>query len=103
VFHDTDNDALLCFSRVTEDGSNALLVVVNLDPHYRQSGWISLNTQGLGVDTGGSFQVHDLIADARYLWSGGRAFVALDPGVMPAHVFRVRHHVRSERGFEYYL
>jgi starch synthase (maltosyl-transferring) len=103
VFHDTDNDALLCFSRVTEDGNNALLVVVNLDPHYRQSGWISLDTQILGVDTGGSFQVHDLIADARYLWSGGRAFVALDPGVMPAHVFRVRHHVRTERGFEYYL
>jgi starch synthase (maltosyl-transferring) len=111
VFHETDNDALLCFSRVTEDGSNALLVVVNLDPHNRQSGWISLDLQVLGVEAEASFQVHDLIGDARYLWTGGgggsgrfqRAFVALDPGVMPAHVFRVLHHVRSERAFEYYL
>jgi starch synthase (maltosyl-transferring) len=46
--------------------------------------------------------VHDLIGEARYLWSGARAFVSLDPQVMPAHIFRVRHLVRSERTFEYY-
>jgi starch synthase (maltosyl-transferring) len=103
VFHETDNDSLLCFSRVTAEGSNALLVVVNLDPHHRQTGWLSLNMPALGLDAGAAFQVHDLIADARYLWNGGRAFVALDPLIMPAHVFRVRHHVRSEHAFEYYL
>ena len=32
-----------------------------------------------------------------------RAFVSLDPRVMPAHVFHVRRLVRSERTFEYYL
>jgi starch synthase (maltosyl-transferring) len=29
--------------------------------------------------------------------------VALDPKVMPVHVFRVRRLVRSEHSFEYYL
>jgi starch synthase (maltosyl-transferring) len=101
VFHETDNPALICFSRV--EGDDALLVVVNLDPHNRHSGFISLDLAALGLPAQGSFQVHDLLADVRYFWSGARAFVALDPAVMPAHVFRVRRYLRTEHAFEYYL
>ena len=101
VFHETDNPALICFSRM--EGDNELLVVVNLDPHNRHSGWISLDLAALRLPAQGSFQVHDLLADVRYLWSGARAFVALDPAVMPAHVFRVRRYLRTEHAFEYYL
>ena len=101
VFHETDNPALICFSRV--DGDNQLLVVVNLDPHNRHSGFISLDLATLGLPAQGSFQVHDLLADVRYLWSGARVFVALDPAVMPVHVFRVRRYLRTEHAFEYYL
>jgi starch synthase (maltosyl-transferring) len=46
------------------------------------------------------FQVHDLLSDARYLWSGARNYVELDPARTPAHIFRVRHNVRSEHDFE---
>ena len=117
VFHQTDNPLMICFSRKLDDesggdaragtpensASGAILVVVNLDPHHRQDAWLSLDLRALGAGENGRFQVHDLIGDARYLWSGARAFVSLDPQVMPAHIFRVRHLVRSERTFEYYL
>jgi starch synthase (maltosyl-transferring) len=102
VFHETDNDELVCYSRATADRSDVVLVVVNLDPHHRQSGWLSLDVRALGVEADASFQVHDLLGDARYLWSGQRCFVELDPGSLPVHVFHVRHRVRSERTFEYY-
>jgi starch synthase (maltosyl-transferring) len=103
VFHPTDNEQLICYSRATDDRSNVLLVIVNLDPHHQHAGWISLDLAALGVADNSSFQVHDLVGDARYLWRGGRAFVSLDPKVMPVHVFRVRRLVRTEQSFEYYL
>jgi starch synthase (maltosyl-transferring) len=103
VFHPTDNDQLICYSRATDDKSNVLLMVVNLDPHHQHAGFLTLDLGALGVPDGSSFQVHDLIGDARFLWRGSRAFVALDPDVMPVHVFRVRRLVRTEQSFEYYL
>src|SRR5262249_50084560 len=38
VFHATDNDQIICYSKSTPDLSNVMLMVVNLDPVYRQSG-----------------------------------------------------------------
>jgi starch synthase (maltosyl-transferring) len=78
-------------------------VLVNLDPHHVQSGWIDLPLDALDVDEAHPYQVHDLLSDARYLWNGHRNFVQLDPQVVPAHIFQVRRRVRSERDFEYYL
>jgi starch synthase (maltosyl-transferring) len=43
------------------------------------------------------------LADARYTWHGARNYVLLDPGVLPASIFRVRRRVRSEHDFEYFL
>ncbi|HEX3696901.1 MAG TPA: alpha-1,4-glucan--maltose-1-phosphate maltosyltransferase [Polyangia bacterium] len=103
VVHMTDNDAVFCYSRSTADKSDVVLVVVNLDPHRAQSGWLTLDQAALGLAASSSFQVHDLLGDARYLWSGARAFVDLDPKTMPAHIFHLRRHVRSEQAFEYYL
>ena len=48
-------------------------------------------------------QVHDLLTGARYLWHGSRSFVQIDPHQVPAHVFRVRRRVRSERDFDYFI
>jgi starch synthase (maltosyl-transferring) len=77
--------------------------VVNLDPHHTQSGWVEVATDALDVPRDGSYQVHDLLSDSRYLWHGQRNFVELNPSVVPAHIFRLRRRVRTERDFEYYL
>jgi starch synthase (maltosyl-transferring) len=103
VFFPTDNDELICYAKVDADSDNAVLAVVNLDPHHVQSGWVTLDLAALGVDEDRAYQVHDTLTDARFLWSGPRNFVRLDPSGVPAHVFRVRRHVRTERDFDYYL
>ena len=79
-------------------------MVVNLDPFHIQSGWIEVPTEDLGImaGTGEAYQVHDLISDARYLWHGSRNFVQLDPGVSPAHIFRIRRRIKTEQDFDYY-
>ena len=65
-------------------------MVVNLDPHHRQSGWVDLDARGPRDPGRPPYQVHDLLGDGRYLWPGARNYVELDPHVMPAHIFRVR-------------
>lgn len=102
-FHSADNDRLLCYSKRTPDRSNVVLVVVNLDPHNRHTGWLDLDLSELGLDADETFQIHDLLSEARYLWRGPRNYVDLDPQGVPAHIFKVRRRVRTEHDFEYYL
>jgi starch synthase (maltosyl-transferring) len=102
-FHPIENDQLICFSKHTEDLSEVILVVVNLDPHYTQAGYLELPIDIFGHDPQRPYQVHDLISGARYLWHGSRNYVELNPHVVPAHIFRVRRKVRTERDFDYYM
>jgi len=81
-FHATDNDQLICYSK--EAGDNLILVVVNLDPRNTQAGWVDFERAPAA-----SYELHDLVADGHYTWSGRRNFVQLNPHTLPAHVFRV--------------
>jgi len=101
-FHAVDNDQLICYSKTTADRAGTMLMVVNLDPHHTQSGWVDLNLAELGIDAGELFQAHDLLSDARYLWRGPRNYVELNPQVCPAHVLRLRRRLRTERDFDYF-
>ncbi len=102
-FHPVDNDQLLCFSKSSEDMSNVILVVVNLDPYHTQSGWVDLPLEEMRLDRDRNYQMHDLLSDAYYLWHGSRNYLEVNPHVVPAHIFRLRHRIRTERDFEYYL
>lgn len=102
-FHRIDNGQMICYSKSSEGGENILLMVVSLDPYHQQSGWVELNMERLGLSANQSFQVHDLLTNARYSWHGVRNFVAVNPHVVPAHIFRIRRRMRTERNFEYYL
>ena len=102
-FHHVDNDMLLCYSKISADRENAIVCVVNLDPHHVQSGWVSLPPQEFGLDAQQPYQAHDLLSGARYLWSGEHNYVELNPHIIPAHIFRLRRRLRSERDFDYYM
>jgi starch synthase (maltosyl-transferring) len=47
--------------------------------------------------------MHDLISDARFIWSGYRNYIELDPRSTPGHVFRIRKKLRTERDFDYFM
>jgi starch synthase (maltosyl-transferring) len=102
-FHPIDNERIICYSKQTEDFSNIIVVVVNLDPHHTQAGWVELPLSDLGIDHRMPYQMHDLLGDARYLWHGPRNYVELNPGIAPAQILRVRHKTRTERDFDYFM
>ena len=77
-FHPVDNHQLLAFSK--KEGGNEILVVVNLDPHHRQTGWLDFPP----------CEVHDLLSGGHYVWRSERNYIELNPHTLPAHVFRVQ-------------
>jgi len=103
TFRRIDNEKLICYSKHSSDGTNVILVVVNLDPHHAQSGFIEmpLDDWALGAET--PYQAHELLTGSSYDWQGPRVFVTLSPAECPACVYRI--HVRrtsSERDFDYF-
>jgi starch synthase (maltosyl-transferring) len=89
-----DNDQMIAYVRTRParvasalpERTRPVVVVVNLDPRLRQSGWVELDLQSLGIDPATPFEVHDMLTGARYQWQGPRNFVILDPAVVPAHI-----------------
>jgi starch synthase (maltosyl-transferring) len=102
-FYPVDNPEIICFGKRTEDLDNIIVVAVNLDPHHTQSGWVELPSEDLGLDPQQTFQVHELLTDARYLWHGKRNYVQLDPNSVPAQIFHVRPRIRREQDFDYFM
>ena len=103
VFHPVERDEILCFSKFTDDFSNVVVVVANLDPHHKHSAWLRLPFEEMGMRTEPTYQVHDLLSDARYLWQREPNYVELDPEVSPVHIFRVRRRMRRESDFDYFM
>jgi starch synthase (maltosyl-transferring) len=93
----------MCFSKSTEDLQNVVVVVVNLDPYHTQAGWVELPLEQIGLLPQEPFQMHDLVTDAHYLWQGTRNYVQLDPQSVPAQIFRLRHRLRREQDFDYFM
>jgi starch synthase (maltosyl-transferring) len=87
-FHSTDNPQLLCYSKRSEDGTDVVLVIVNLDPLNMQHGFVQLPVTdwGLGDST---VEVTDLLSDERYFWRGEWNYVRLDPQARMAHLLSV--------------
>ncbi len=102
-FHSVDNEQMICYSKNTDDLSSIILTVVNLDPHHRHAGWVDISLAEWELDPRQPYQVHDLLSGARYLWTGPRNYVELDPRSAPAQIFRIRRRVRTERDFDYFL
>jgi starch synthase (maltosyl-transferring) len=98
-----DNDRMIAYLKMDASCGNVILTVVNLDPYAAQSGWVDLDIDALNFTADQPYQVHDLLSDQRFVWRGPRNYVLLDPLRAPAHVFRLRRRVRSEKDFDYYL
>lgn len=103
IFHPTDNEQLIAYSKHTDDLENIILVAVNLDPHHTQSGWVDFDLDRYGVNLVQTYQVHELLTGARYLWHGRKNYVELNPEFISTQIFRIRRRVRTEQDFDYFM
>lgn len=75
VFHPSDNDLIIAYSK--REGDDLILVTVNLDPSAAQETTVHWDMKALGIENS-QFNVTDLIDGARYEWDP-HSFVRLDP------------------------
>jgi starch synthase (maltosyl-transferring) len=102
-FYDVENDYLLCYGKATEDLSNVILVIVNLDQYHTQSGFVTVPIKELGIDPKQPYLVHDLLSDDKYIWQGERNYVELNPHIVPAYILRVKSRLKREMDFDYFM
>jgi starch synthase (maltosyl-transferring) len=102
-FHFADNDQILCYSKESDDRTNLLLMVVNLDPHHTQSGFVTLPLDELEIPQDRAYEAEDLLSGERYLWHGPRNYVELNPSRVSGHILKIHRKLKVETDFEYFL
>jgi starch synthase (maltosyl-transferring) len=83
---------MLAFVKATPDLSNIMLVVVNLDPHGRHSGYVQIPKDRLKINGRVNLKLHDLMTDEHYTWTQDWNYVEIDPFKMPFHLFKLEVH-----------
>jgi starch synthase (maltosyl-transferring) len=102
-FHSTDNEQLICYSKESDDRSNLLLTVVNLDPYHTQIGFVTLPLDELEIPQDRAYEAEDLLSGERYLWHGPRSYVELNPSQRSGHILKIHRRLKVETDFEYFL
>jgi starch synthase (maltosyl-transferring) len=89
-FHQSNTDQILAYSRVSADGSDIMLCVVNLDPHQWHEDTLGLDLGALGLPWDEPFEAHDELTGQTFVWQGATPYVRLDPAETPAHLLHLR-------------
>ena len=100
-FHHVDNDALIAYSKIDPSTGDAVLTIVNLNPHNAEQGNIWLDMPAIGRDWQDRFTVDDEVSGEQYLW-GQENFVRLEPWKAVAHILtlpQVAAPIRLERAY----
>jgi starch synthase (maltosyl-transferring) len=84
-----NNEQIFAYAKLSEDGANRIVCVVNLDPHNVQSGWVRVPAEDFGLRPGAPYEMLDLLDGARYTWHGEWNYVELNPHVLPGHLLLV--------------
>ena len=90
AFHETDNPQLICYSKRAPDGTDPVLVVVNLDPLNMQHGHVKLPLVEWRLPLDATVAAADLLSNEVYSWRGEWNYVRLEPQMQVAHIVALR-------------
>ena len=88
AFHRTTNDAVIAYSKHTDDRSDVVLIVANLDPWQTHEATVGLDLGLLGLPWDQPYEAFDELSGQTFLWHGPEPYVRLDPH-QAAHVLRL--------------
>jgi starch synthase (maltosyl-transferring) len=87
-FHDTDNEALLAYSKTDPLTGDTVLCVVTLNPFGIEEGNLHLDMSALGLERHDRFGAYDEVSGQTFEW-GETNYVRLEPWRDVAHVISV--------------
>ena len=84
------NDNILYFGKRSADGSNFILVAINLDPFNVQEGQFELPLWEMDLPDDAATSGEDLMTGHRWTWYGKNQFTRLDPAYQPFGIWRIQ-------------
>lgn len=87
-FCELHHEGLMAYYKWDQDQNNELLIVVSLDPYYKQAGNLRLPYEKMNIAPGSQVVVKDLITDSTYTWNQEWNYVELHPA-LPVHIFHI--------------
>ncbi|MGH9123349.1 MAG: alpha-1,4-glucan--maltose-1-phosphate maltosyltransferase [Acidimicrobiales bacterium] len=85
-FHGSDNQLIVAYSKISDDGRDVMLMVVSLDPYHAQSSVLTLDLDALGLSYVRPYTASDELSGEAYTWSGPNPYVLLEPWARVAHI-----------------
>jgi starch synthase (maltosyl-transferring) len=88
-FYPAHHDQVLLYGKMAADGSDMILVAVNLDPFHAHDATIEVPLWEWSLPDHASVAVRDLIRDHDFVWHGKLQRIRLDPGELPFSIWRL--------------
>ncbi|MGH7064444.1 MAG: maltotransferase domain-containing protein [Stellaceae bacterium] len=88
-FLDCDEASILAYAKTSADPPNAVVVVVNLDPHAVHEGEVELPLTVLGLTDEDEFELAEGFTGTVSRLRGARQRFRLDPEITPSLIFRL--------------
>jgi len=91
-FCEIGDSNLIAYIKVTDDLSDIVLTIVNLDPNNKHSGYIQLPKALLKLGDKINVKLHDIMTGENYTWTQEWNYVELNPYKIPFHLFTLAIH-----------
>lgn len=91
-FCEIGDSNLIAYLKITDDLSDIVLVVVNLDPNHSHSSYLQLPKSVLQLTDKINVKLHDMMTGEHYTWTQEWNYVELNPHKIPFHLFSVEIH-----------
>ncbi|HVF76367.1 MAG TPA: maltotransferase domain-containing protein, partial [Acidimicrobiales bacterium] len=88
-FHDTTNEQVIAYTKHSDDRSDIVLVVVNLDPSNTQDCVVTLDLALLGLPWDAPYEAFDELSGQTFEWRGPQPYVRLEAN-QAAHICSLR-------------
>lgn len=88
-FTRTDNEQLMSYVKVAEDGSNIIWCIANFNTQFKESGYIEVPKALLNITGRVNIKVTDLLTNETYYWFNDWNYVELNPEKTPLHLLQV--------------
>ncbi len=83
------NEYLIAFYKWDDERTDETLIIISLDSHHSQNGFVQLPMDFMGIEQGQALTMRDAITDNSYIWSTEWNYVEIHPA-LPFHLFHIK-------------
>ena len=89
-FYWADDENVICYGKSTPDGTDRVVVAVNMDPFQTRETLIHLPIADFGIGSDEQYRATDILTGETNIWTGGTQHIRLDPNDDPARFWSIQ-------------